>query len=457
MEENNKNNDLEQKASQNDDFVVIREKIKARPVNRTKLVKNSVMVALSAVMFGLIASLTFIVLAPLVSGYLKDDSDVIPSNTFVIPEENKEDEMLPGDMLINEPMPEIDYSQFNFLDEEEVKSLVEGVVNQIEFSVVDYQKLYQKLAVIAYDFNKSLVKISCVNNETDWLENLVTNSGETTGLVVNKTLEYIYILTYSDCIDNKENIVVTFSNTFSAVAEYVAEDNNSGLCIIAVSNENLNESTLNYVEIPQFGGSKSNYLAGTPIIAVGSPLGTIGSVGYGVVTSNGTLMNMTDCNYSYITTDIYGSTQSAGFVINLKGYVLGVIEPSLAPKDMTNLVGIIGITELKKTIENMINGVKVPYFGIKCVDVPTVAQLNYDVPVGAYVLSVEMGSPAMRGGLQKGDIISSIDGHAILGYDDFYATLCQLNAGETVKVVAYRQTQDTYKEIELDLILRESK
>lgn len=451
--EENKNNEVTQNSTTNDDFVVIREQIKARPINKSKLAKNTFLVALSAVLFGLIASFTFIFLAPFVSGYFKNDSGVIPSNTFVIPEENREDEMLPEDMLINEPQPEIDYSQFNFLDESEVRSLVEGVVNQIEFSVVDYQKLYQKLSAIAYDFNKSLVRVSSVKTETDWMDNLVTNSSETTGLVVNKTMEYIYILTYANAINSKESIVVTFSNTFSAIAEFVDEDKNSGLCLLAVSSANLNEPTLNYVETPKFGGSKSNYLVGTPIIAVGNPMGTNGSVGYGVITSNGSMMNMTDCNYSYITTDIYGSTQAAGFVINLKGYVLGVIEPSFASKDMPNLVGIVGITELKKVIENMVNGVKVPYFGIKCVDVPTVAQLNYDVPVGAYVLSVEMGSPAMEAGIQKGDIISAINGHVILGYDDFFSYLCQLKASDTATVKVYRQSQDAYKEIDLNIIL----
>ena len=120
---------------------------------------------------------------------------------------------------------------------------------------------------------------------------------------------------------------------------------------------------------------------------------------------------------------------------------------------MQNLIGIIGITELKKVIENLVNGIQVPYFGVKSVDVPTTAQLNYSVPVGAYVLSVEMGSPAMEAGLQKGDIISSINGHTIIGYDDFFSTLCTLKAGDTIKVGAYRQSQDSYKEIVLNLIL----
>ena len=58
MEENN---NLQEKEEQ---YTVIREKIKARPVNKGKLFNNGLITVLSAVAFGLIACLTFVILSP---------------------------------------------------------------------------------------------------------------------------------------------------------------------------------------------------------------------------------------------------------------------------------------------------------------------------------------------------------------------------------------------------------
>lgn len=54
-------------------------------------------------------------------------------------------------------------------------------------------------------------------------------------------------------------------------------------------------------------------------------MGNVSSVAYGMITSMDTVLNLTDGNYRLLTTDIYGSTNGSGVLINLNGQVLGII------------------------------------------------------------------------------------------------------------------------------------
>ncbi len=444
-------------SEKNDDFVVIREQIKARPINKSKLFKNSLIVVVLAVIFGIVACVTFFFLSPFVSGILDKDMEVQKEDPFIFPEEAIEEEMRPEDMLIEEPEPEIDYSQFSYLNEDEVRSLVEGVVNKISFSVSDYQNLYLELSAIAYDSKRSLVRVTSVKSATDWMDTLAAGSSEMSGVLVAENDTSLFILTYMSAVPYKENIVVTFANNFSMRAEYVQGDSNTGLCILEVKKEDIPTATINYVTIAILGSSKSNYLAGTPIIALGSPMGVYGSFGYGIVTSNGKTINMADNNYSYITTDINGSNQATGVVINLKGNVVGIINTVNAPKDMSNVVGILGVTELKKTIERMVNQANNPFFGIKSIDVPVEAQYDYGAESGAFVLEIIMGSPAMNVGIQSGDIITSFNGRTINSYEDLNTQIYLTQPGDEVEVKALRLVQGEYKEIIFTVVMGQQK
>ena len=76
------------------DFMI--EKIKQRPINRKKLLRRTVITASMAVIFGLIACVTFLVLEPVISNWLYPEVEEEPQ-TVVFPEDPEE--MLPEEML----------------------------------------------------------------------------------------------------------------------------------------------------------------------------------------------------------------------------------------------------------------------------------------------------------------------------------------------------------------------
>ena len=81
---------MEENHNQGTDFM--KETIKQRPLNRKKLIRRTLITAAMAVIFGLVACLTFLLLEPVISNKLYPEEE--PSQVVLV-EETKEDEILP--------------------------------------------------------------------------------------------------------------------------------------------------------------------------------------------------------------------------------------------------------------------------------------------------------------------------------------------------------------------------
>ena len=108
---------------------------------------------------------------------------------------------------------------------------------------------------------------------------------------------------------------------------------------------------------------------------------------------------------------------------------------------------------MQKIVEKMSNASPIAYMGIKGVDVPKEASEELGIPVGAYVEEVEMESPAMRAGIQRGDVIVSVDDKAVSGFNSYSNSLLLMEPGQTVNVTIMRQAQEEYKEMEFSIEL----
>ena len=58
-----------------------------------------------------------------------------------------------------------------------------------------------------------------------------------------------------------------------------------------------------------------------------------------------------------------------------------------------------------------------------------------------------MDSPAMRAGIQQGDVITNINGRNISTFNEYSTILMQMGPGEEVEMTVKRQSQDGYKEM----------
>ena len=153
------------------------------------------------------------------------------------------------------------------------------------------------------------------------------------------------------------------------------------------------------------------------------------------------------------TTDMRGYDASNGVIFNMSGEVLGIIWQKNTSLDK-NTLNATGISDLKRTIERMSNGKKRAYLGIRGTDV-TLEAINLGVPVGAYVLEIDMESAAMKAGIQSGDVITKIDGFEITSYTVFTEAIGLHDPGDEVTVTVKRQSGEEYKEMDITVVLGE--
>ena len=90
-------------------------------------------------------------------------------------------------------------------------------------------------------------------------------------------------------------------------------------------------------------------------------------------------------------------------------------------------------------------------------DVTQEANSQQGVPLGAYVTEIIMDSPAMKAGIQSGDIITAIDGMAIPSFSQYVDVLSDYAPEETITVKISRQGTEEYREIEIPIILGKRK
>ena len=131
--------------------------------------------------------------------------------------------------------------------------------------------------------------------------------------------------------------------------------------------------------------------------------------------------------------------------------MIGIITNRRTGYDMRNLITAYGITDLQKTIEKMSNGAEIPYLGIQGVDVPREAYEELGIPFGAYVEEFDMDSPAMRAGIQRGDVITAIGERNVSNFMEYSNALMDLAPGELVEVTIMRQAQEEYREMKLEI------
>lgn len=431
------------KQNQQSDFMI--EKIKERPINKKKLLRRTVTTAAMAVIFGLIACLTFLILEPVFSNWLSPEEK---PQTVVFPEESEE--MNPEDMLVEEEPPSLQEAvESVILDREQIQKILEN----IKLDEKHYIQLYNAMAVYTASLSRSMVTVTGVTSDVDWLNDTYESEVQTYGVVVESNGREYLILTDRDTIKQAENILVTFSDGTQAEAVIKQADRQTGLAIISVEIADVLEETRGKVEKTTLGSSNMRNPVGIPVVALGCPMGVVGSAGYGMITASGSVLNKVDANYKLLTTDIYGSPESEGVLFNMQGQIVGIITSDRISPDMKNAVTAIGISELRKLIENMSNGKEPAYMGISGMDVTPEANQEMGVPFGAYVREVDMNSPAMLGGIQRGDVIVEIDDSSIENFNNYAATLLRLEAGATITVTVQRLSQNSYREMEMEITL----
>ncbi len=423
-------------------FSFINEKIKEKPLNKKRIVFRAVFCVAMAVVFGVVAALVFTLVQPRFEELLYPQEPPlvsIPRDDILETEQTEETEtMIPETETEEAKEPETELAQEPA--EQPVKT----------FEPEDYQALQNKLYAVGKEANRAIVTVTGVKSDTDWFQNPYESKGQASGLIVARNGGELLILTERKVIADVEEIYVTFINEVTVAASMKKYDGNTGIAILSVPVAQITQGTLNAIQIANLGNSLAT-TQGTLAIAIGSPLGTNYSILTGTITSATNSICTIDNNYTVFTTDIVGSSNGSGVLINVAGEVIGLVMQGYSSAGDANTLTAISISELKAIIEMLSNGKDVPYLGLELTTVTNDIAKEYDMPKGVYIKEVKMDSPAMAAGLQSGDVLTKMDGDSIFTVDGYENRLLELTPGDTVKITFERQGTDGYTEIDCEV------
>ena len=426
---------------QNQNLDFIKEQVKERPINRKKLMRRTILTASMAVIFGLIACLTFLLLEPVISNMLYPEEEVVKVQ---LKSESEVEEMRPEDMLLEEQeaVPTIN------------QEITQTVVEKVPLEVTDYQSLYRKIYAKSQEVSiKSMVTVTGVTSDVDWFDNIYENNGQSAGLLVAENGREFLILVDSSKIADADHLRVTFSDNTQAEAQMKIVDEETGLAVVSVKLTDIPASTETILDSAVLGNSGSSLLA-APVVALGRPLGTANSVIYGMVTSADSFSNLEDYNIRILTTDIAAAANSSGVLISLSGQVVGILQPARMKADANKaMLTAYSASDLRSILEKLINGEEIAHIGILGTDVPREIHEELGVPMGAFVTAISMDSPAMAAGIQSGDVIVRIGTAEIVSYTEYQRTLQALKPETSTTVTVMRQGPEQYEEMTLDIII----
>ncbi|MCR4903635.1 MAG: S1C family serine protease [Butyrivibrio sp.] len=431
----------------------ISEKIKQRPINRKKLLRRTITTVSLAVLFGGVACLTFFVLEPLINAKLYPEPEPTPVS---LTEEVADTEILPEDMYADDSEIVAEAANIALSIEETEREVIDQAIASYIFDSNDFSQMYSSLRKLANTALTSVVTVTSVTSDYNWFNDPYSKSDSVSGLLIADNGLNTMVLVSTSAISDAQSIQVTFCNGITLDATLQMSDSISGLSILAIPDSKINSETEEVITYANLGTSNYSSLAGMPVIAVGHPVGVEGSICYGNITSEKETLNLADSSYKLLTTDIYGSSNGSGVLINLNGQVVGFITMAYNSDDNANVVCAYGISELKKLIEDLSNERNRPYLGIHASTVPEYAHTNNDIPEGVYITQVDMDSPAMKAGLQSGDIICGINGEEIISYDSFLSQLIEFNPEDEITLNIKRFASEEYIDLELEATLTNS-
>ena len=348
------------------------EEIKKRPMNRRKFLRMARETMAVAVLFGVVSCLVFAILLPIVNNVLNPDGNTM--QTVTLPEEKPSEELTPEDMVENERKKEASEERQKI--SEELDSLLDEKIIGVE----QYKRITMSLQKLAEDNAGMIAAVSGITSDTDWFDDAYENRDTAAGLVTKKTDKDIFILVQSRRIEDAHRILVTFQDGTEAEAHIAGSDNITGLSVLSVPTASVPVGNRLQIKEAVLGSSIKSIITGAPVIAIGSPTGTLGSVIYGNVTSADENLELLDNDLCRLSTDIYGSNDATGFLINLDGAVVGMIDMRYRNSNIPNMLCAVGISELRPIIRRMESGSTKAFLGVSGIDVTKEISETNNIP-----------------------------------------------------------------------------
>lgn len=257
-----------------------------------------------------------------------------------------------------------------------------------------------------------------------------------------------YIVTNNHVIDGADEVNVTLSNKKQLKAKVIGADPSTDIAVLKI--EGHGYPYLLY-------GNSDDVHVGQWVLAVGYPFTLETTVTAGIVSAKSRALGINSRKAantaieSFIQTDAaVNPGNSGGALINPKGELIGINSAIASPTgSFAGYSFAIPVNIAKKVVNDIIayGSVQRGYLGI---EYPNEQQLDELTPEqrkqqglrddvdGVYISAVTKGGAAEAAGLQKGDIITKINGNTINGGADLQGLIARYKPGEKISITFKR-------------------
>lgn len=244
-----------------------------------------------------------------------------------------------------------------------------------------------------------------------------------------------YVLTNAHVVNEADEVIVKLTDKREFKAKIIGSDRRADVALLKIDAAGLPKVTL---------GDPSQLKVGEWVVAIGSPFGLENTVTAGIVSAKGRALPQE--NYvPFIQTDVaINPGNSGGPLFNMKGEVVGINSQIFSRSG-----GYMGLSfaipiDVALDVQNQLKaGGKVSrgWLGISIQEITKELADSFGMKNtnGALVAGVEKSSPADKGDIEAGDVITKFDGKPINTSSDLPRAVAATKPGKEVTVEVLRK------------------
>jgi Do/DeqQ family serine protease len=258
-----------------------------------------------------------------------------------------------------------------------------------------------------------------------------------------------YILTNNHVVEGADEIHVDFTDGRSLSAKVVGTDKPSDLALLKIEGTGFK-----YVQL----GDSNAVKVGDVVLAVGNPLNVGQTVTMGIISAKGRSTGLGDGSYEdFLQTDApINRGNSGGALVNMKGELVGINSQILSGSGGNIGIGFAIPANMAQRVMNDLktNG-KVTRaqlgVGVQTVTAEMAASLGLPQGSGGVIVSqVTPDSAAARAGIERGDVITSLNGESVRDMNTLRNRIADAGPGSTAQLVIVRDGKERKISAKLD-------
>ena len=244
-----------------------------------------------------------------------------------------------------------------------------------------------------------------------------------------------YIMTNNHVVEGASTVKVTMQDRREYTAKVIGTDPKTDVAVLKIDANNL-------PVLPISDSTKVQ--VGDVALAMGNPFGLGQTVTMGIVSATGR-GGLNPENYEdFIQTDAaINPGNSGGALVNAAGQLIGINTAIISRTGGNQGIGFaIPINMAREVMDQLVKTGKVVrgYMGAGVQDITPELARAFKLPkaTGAAITSVEPGSPAEKGGLRAGDVVTAVDGEPVVDSAALRLRISRTAPGTPVKLDVQR-------------------